>query len=373
MSTPRLARVGLAALPSFCAMCRAAVCPCVVLLVSACASIGPATVERDRFDYVTSISESWKRQMLLNLLKVRYVDAPVFLDVATVISSYELQGNVALTAQAAPANRSGDTFLNLGAAGHYVDRPTITYSVLTGDKFAKSILSPIPITGILLVVQGGTPVDLVLRFCVNKINGLENSYGGRPTRAGDPRFAELLAILRADQIAGGAELQFKSGAEIPQIVLYLRPPHDEAMALRHRRIAELLGLNQMAHEYSVVFGTFPSKDTEIAMQSRSMMQVLTDIASYFDPPATDSADGRVQVPRRTAEQLQLFPPLISVRHSDEKPPSQDAYAAVRYRDRWFWVDDRDDWSKTVINATMLLFSLTETGPQAGAIVTIPTR
>jgi len=42
-----------------------------------CAGIGPKTVARDRFDYVSAISESWKRQTLLNLLKTRYLDAPV--------------------------------------------------------------------------------------------------------------------------------------------------------------------------------------------------------------------------------------------------------------------------------------------------------
>ena len=46
------------------------------LLTIGCASIGPANVTRDRFDYVTAISESWKRQMLLNLLKVRCCSTP---------------------------------------------------------------------------------------------------------------------------------------------------------------------------------------------------------------------------------------------------------------------------------------------------------
>jgi hypothetical protein len=65
------------------------------LALAGCASLGPATVARDRFDYVEAISDSWKRQMLLNLLnllKVRYADAPVFLDVTSVISSCEFHG-----------------------------------------------------------------------------------------------------------------------------------------------------------------------------------------------------------------------------------------------------------------------------------------
>jgi hypothetical protein len=40
------------------------------LLISACTAIGPTTVARDRFDYVNAMSESWKRQMLLNLIAI---------------------------------------------------------------------------------------------------------------------------------------------------------------------------------------------------------------------------------------------------------------------------------------------------------------
>ena len=35
-----------------------------LLLLSGCAGIGPRTVDRDRFDYTTAISDSWKHQML---------------------------------------------------------------------------------------------------------------------------------------------------------------------------------------------------------------------------------------------------------------------------------------------------------------------
>ena len=37
------------------------------LLLTGCASVGPPTIVRDRFDYVAAISESWKRQMMLKL------------------------------------------------------------------------------------------------------------------------------------------------------------------------------------------------------------------------------------------------------------------------------------------------------------------
>jgi hypothetical protein len=65
--------------------------------VSGCASIGPANVTRDRFDYISAISESWKAQMLLNLVKLRYGDAPVFLDVVSVITQTGYQGTVGVS------------------------------------------------------------------------------------------------------------------------------------------------------------------------------------------------------------------------------------------------------------------------------------
>ena len=96
-----------------------------LLLLAGCASVGPATVTRDRFDYVTTISDSWKRQTLLNLLKVRYADAPVFMDVSSVISSYSLEGDVSLGGQFATSG--GSDIGTVGATGRYADsRPSPT-------------------------------------------------------------------------------------------------------------------------------------------------------------------------------------------------------------------------------------------------------
>ncbi len=76
-------------------ICRVAV---GLLLLTGCAGVGPGTIDRDHFDYTTAIAESWKSQMLLNIVKVRYGDAPVFLDAASVINQYVVQGRVKLGA-----------------------------------------------------------------------------------------------------------------------------------------------------------------------------------------------------------------------------------------------------------------------------------
>src|SRR5579872_2194805 len=111
------------------------------MLAGCAASVGPPTIARDRFDYVEAISESWKRQMLLNLVKVRYSDVPVFLDVTSVLNAYGIDNELHISGQAAPVGRNGDTFLGAEGITHYTDHPTITYVPVLGDKFAKSFMS----------------------------------------------------------------------------------------------------------------------------------------------------------------------------------------------------------------------------------------
>lgn len=59
----------------------------ILLWEVGCSSLGPWSITRDRFDYTTAISDSWKDQMLMNLVKLRYGEPPVFLDIASLISS----------------------------------------------------------------------------------------------------------------------------------------------------------------------------------------------------------------------------------------------------------------------------------------------
>ena len=108
--------------PNFCDNIRIFLVVGVIFSVVSCASIGPKTIPRDRSNYIDSVATSWKTQTLLNIVKLRYADTPVFLEVAQIVSGYTLERKLAAEAGLSDFQDS----LVLSAEGKFVDRPTIT-------------------------------------------------------------------------------------------------------------------------------------------------------------------------------------------------------------------------------------------------------
>src|SRR4051812_34718325 len=94
---------------------------CVMLMSGVgCHSLGPGTVARDRSDYSASISESWKRQTLLNIVKLRYLDPPIFVEVGQIVAGYQLQASGNLGSQVSSDRAVQGNFLSLGGAATFI-------------------------------------------------------------------------------------------------------------------------------------------------------------------------------------------------------------------------------------------------------------
>lgn len=340
--------------------------------LSSCAHFGPRTVTADRFDYNAAIGDSWKQQTLLNIVKMRYADIPVFVDVASIVSGYSLETNVSVGANIFPSVNTDS--VNVGALGRYIDRPTITYVPKTGEKFLRALVTPIDPRNIFMLLQSGYPADFILALSVDAINGVRNrSANAVSVREADPDFLHALQLMREIQTAGGFGMRVRVNETKDRTgVLFFRqhdlPPELEAKSVEIRR---LLKLPRDQQNYEIVYSPVPGSKGELAVASRSMMQIMGSFATYVEAP-----DAHQLGPPRTQgwEADPSLDPVGRVRiHSGAARPA-DAFVAVPYRKRWYWIDDNDVQTKRAFSAVMLLFTLTdETGNEALPVVTIPAQ
>jgi hypothetical protein len=322
----------------------------------ACQSIGPPQVVRDRFDYAEAISRSWKENMLLNLVKLRYGDAPLFLDVSSVVEQYTLQGTISALGQF-PGN-AGANPSNVGGSVQWADRPTITYQPLTGPHFTKSLLTPLGPEVIINLVQAGWPLDAVFRFGVRSVNGIRASLVTRAkARPEDPRWPPLLRALDSLQRKGEIGVRkHRKGTEDTTFVVIARGA-DEQTARERRIVTEMLGLDPELTEYRLRFGAVSTSKDEITLETRTVLDVLVELSYSVEVPAVHETDGRVGPPLPAGVQR-----LTGLRVSSGMDRPADAFAAVRYVDTWFWIDERDFAAKRTLSFIMVLLALTETGP-----------
>lgn len=337
----------------------------VIAVTAGCSTVQPDRVVADRLDYGQVIAESWKRQTLLNVVRLRYADAPVFLEVASLINSHSVAGKA--SAGAALPSAVDPNVLTLSAEGAWSNTPTVTYQPLVGERFTRSLLQPISPTAIFQMLQAGWSADLVLSTAVSSLNGLRNAD---LLSDGDPRFAEMIDALTRIQRAGGIGLRVEPRKDGTGVVFVLRGS-DVAPSVVYdgRRVRELLRLQTGPDEFEINYGLVPRSPGEIAVVTRSMMEIMLNLGTGVELPDEHVSGGRALPGLPAASRAKV---LVRI-HVGLVAPS-DTYAAVQFKDHWYWIDDADIASKRTFTFLMLLFSLAETGPPAAApVVTVPSR
>ena len=344
------------------------------LALTGCSHLGPQTVATDRFDYSSAIADSWKQQTLLNIVKLRYMDLPVFVDVASIVSGYSMETSLAAGKTWPETSAMGGSVASLGGSSRFTDRPTITYVPLTGEKFLRSLITPIEPKNIFFMLQAGYAADFILGLTVESLNGVRNrSVAAGTMRDADPDFIRVLQLLREVQAAGAVGMRVEENKDKGQTaVLFFRrddmPPEIKEKAMEIRR---LLKLPEDQQRLVLTYSPMRGADDELAVNSRSMLQIMGAFASYLNVPDAHLKDHSAVPAFENAapEQRQAAVKI----HSGRTKPS-DAFAAVRYRDHWFWIENGDWQTKRALTAVMFFFTLSENdSTEKLPLITIPAQ
>jgi len=294
-------------------------------MLAACASIGPRTVTVDRFDM------------------------PVFVDVSSIVAGYSLQTGVSVNGVVASEKAVQGNYGALGAQGVYTDRPTITYVPMTGGKFLRGLVTPIEPRNIFFMMQAGYPANFILGLAVESMNGVRNraAAGGVGLRVAE------------DKARGSTPVLFFRRDDLP-----------EDIQEKSAEIRRLLKLPADQQKFVLACSPMRGAANELAVNSRSMLQILQAFSGYVDAPEQHVREGRAGPAFEHAPAGEHN--VGRIRSGTTKP--ERAYAAVHYEGYWFWVDDSDWQAKWALTTIMFLFTLADTGgPERLPLVTIPAQ
>lgn len=349
----------------------------IALSVSACSSLGPGRVSPDRFDYNDAIARSSNEQMLLNIVRLRYEDVPVFLAVNSVLTQYVYSANAGAHGTAAlndPVTTIGSS-VGGNAGILYIERPTITYSPLSGDDFSKQLLTPIPSSLIFSLVQSGWPAEALLTMSLERINNIVNTGYFSVAKQADPeqqQFKHVVQLIIALSKRGAIEVQHQNQNDEHAPFLVFESTDDVDTLKLIAEFKQILGLDPERDKFLVTTRVVQRKSEEVTIRLRSMLTLMGFLShGVAIPPA--HAETSALPPQQTvsSNNRQTIPPPLQIHASVDRP--SNAFVAVFYQGHWFSIDLSDYESKQAFGLLTYLFQLkSPKAPSAAPVLTVPT-
>ena len=330
-----------------------------------------------RTAYNETLQKTTNEEMLLNLVRLRYVDFPFFLDVNAVTTQFSYGSKFQPKIPIPGFDRQNPA--RADAEFSWQNTPTISYTPLQGQTFAVQLFRPIDLIIIQQLIYAGWDIDRVFRLCIQSIDDVLNA----PTASGpmpdyEPqyqRFLKLSSLLRYFQQRSQLQVSLRLNDESKVYRgkgLGITFPTGSEEAKELETLIPGGDFTDNHYIYQVDMGF--NRDRNIGIMSRSLMACMYYLSLGVEVPHNCDEEKciayTINKDGDTFDWRQVIGDLLTVLHSKEKP--KHAFVSVKYRNYWFYIDERDIQSKRTFVLLMQLYSLQSSSVVPNApLLTLP--
>jgi hypothetical protein len=371
--------------------------------------LGPSTLTHTRLRYNDAVKETSEQQLLLNIVRLRYSDTPSSLAISTIADQHELSTSNQIvplftSAGAGDLGTYGSRLLpQLGIAG--TSRPTLSYTPLDDEDFARRLFTPISLDGVAYLSKTTWPISSVFRLYLENLNWVSNAEtASGPTPRHPPVYAEfrngvealqnlqdrglvtIYAEERNEVLRDGIDTRSMTTSEIVECIkndIDISRSHDE-ISLQRKRMQQVLRVGDVTLDdpdwtcFTNAFKLDPRQRTydltleevdpylqdmptnglvKIDLETRSLLQVLFFVSHGVEVPDIHIENGIAPVTcdhtGKPFDWSQVLGDLIRIRSTANRHRPKSAQIAVRYRDHWFYIVDADrDTKSTWVHLTL---------------------
>jgi len=258
-------------------------CGAVVMAMLSGCTRGPALYKTSFTQYNDAVRTTLDEQMLANLVRIRYFQSPIFLQVSSLNTTFTVGGNIGVSAGKDAYGGS------LGAS--YTESPTISFSMPDSREYYGRLLAPLSAKQVTSLVLGGFDTEVVFRTAVRGMNGLRNMEVDFDGPSVEPeaqvRFRETLALITQLRAEGLIDLELGGKETFWSSPVTMNPTSDLSKVLLLGAASYSMSNDAEVVEYGV------NEDGTLDRTGHGLWQTHRyekNMALRFAPAAKDSPD-----------------------------------------------------------------------------------
>jgi hypothetical protein len=375
-------------------------------------------LEDNHVAFNASVAEAMDRQMLLNIVRMSQRRPTQWMTVSLInVQSTVGAGTTGGVTIPADGLVAGATAGSL----NFSYTPNITFLPQQGERLARELMSPIPVSTVERLVSAGWPTELVALVALEKLGNVQGfdvtSNRGIVVEGGDfGRMLQLIDLLgnrhmlslsqvpeavtwnpdplaaadvTIDRVMSASQrggfffkrddglFDYRTIERVPVMTLY-----DGIEALPEGiELARMLNIPAKPGSYRLVASEDLWPGDTLSMRTRSFVATLQLLSMGVDaspdtPPPTPDVDTEDELYARMAQvkafdDLSPYVPAVFRVRCGERTPSDPLVSAHDGR-YWYWIDRNDYTSKILFAMVRDMYDLQVTGDnQAGPVLTLP--